>query len=140
MSALRLHHVQVGCPRGGEEPARRFWVDGLGLTEVDKPAPLRGRGGAWFVARDDAGAVLAEVHVGVEEPCAPPRRAHLALHVGDVARLEALIADLRAPVLVELGVEVDTREADTFPGYRRVHVRDPHQNRVELLASPDLGI
>lgn len=42
---MRLHHVQVACPSGGEGAARRFYVDGLGMTEVDKPADLVARGG-----------------------------------------------------------------------------------------------
>jgi len=29
---MRLHHVQVSCPPGGEDPARRFYADGLGLV------------------------------------------------------------------------------------------------------------
>jgi hypothetical protein len=33
-----------------------------------------------------------------------------------------------------LGYAVDRSEEHTFPGYRRLHVRDPHGNRVELLA------
>jgi catechol 2,3-dioxygenase-like lactoylglutathione lyase family enzyme len=32
---VRLHHVQLAIPAGGEDVARRFYVDGLGLTEVD---------------------------------------------------------------------------------------------------------
>ena len=71
---MRLHHVQVACPRGGEADARRFYGEGLGMTEVDKPAELAGRGGAWFRAYDEDGAVTAELHVGVEEPFAPPAR------------------------------------------------------------------
>ena len=34
--AVRLHHVQVACPPGGEDEARRFYGAGLGLTEVDE--------------------------------------------------------------------------------------------------------
>ena len=68
---MRLHHVQVACPPGGEDVARRFYADGLGMTEVDKPADLAARGGCWFRAYDDAGAVAAELHVGVEDPFAP---------------------------------------------------------------------
>lgn len=126
---MRLHHVQVGCPPGGEDDARRFWVDGLGLTEVPKPTPLAGRGGAWFRALADDGTLTAEVHVGVEDPCRPPRRAHPALLVDDAAALARLAARLR-----DLDLEVDESERDTFPGHHRVHVRDPHGNRVELLA------
>ena len=73
---MRLHHVQVACPPGGEDVARRFWAEGLGLTEVAKPADLAGRGGAWFRSYADSGEVAAEVHVGVEDPFAPARKAH----------------------------------------------------------------
>ena len=75
----------------------------------------------------DGGAV--EVHVGVEEPFAPARKAHPALLLDDRAALEAAATGLAA-----LGFEVDRSEEHTFPGYRRLHVRDAHGNRVELLA------
>ena len=64
MTGLRLHHVQVCCPRDGEADVRRFYGEGLGMTEVEKPAELAGRGGAWFRAYDDEGRVAAELHVG----------------------------------------------------------------------------
>jgi len=44
-----LDHVQVAIPVGGEEAARRFYGDLLGLREVAKPASPAGRGGCWFV-------------------------------------------------------------------------------------------
>ena len=80
---MRLHHVQVACPPGGEDVARRFYADGLGMTEVDKPVDLVARGGCWFRAYDGAGAVAAELHVGVEDPFAPARKAHPAFVVPD---------------------------------------------------------
>jgi catechol 2,3-dioxygenase-like lactoylglutathione lyase family enzyme len=128
VTAVRLHHVQVCCPRGGEAEVRRFYGEGLGLTEVDKPAELAGRGGAWFRAHDDEGAVAAELHVGVEEPFAPARKAHPAFVLPSLDVLADTVDRLE-----ELGYAVDRSEWDTFPGYRRVHVGDPHGNRVELL-------
>jgi catechol 2,3-dioxygenase-like lactoylglutathione lyase family enzyme len=125
---VRLHHVQVACPPGGEDAARRFYGDGLGLTEVDKPAELAGRGGVWFRATDDEGSVTAELHVGVEEPFAPARKAHPAFLLADEATLEQVVDRLES-----LGFDVDRREEGTFPGYRRVHTGDAHGNRVELL-------
>ena len=116
---VRLHHVQVACPPGGEDAARRFYAEGLGLTEVAKPAELAGRGGVWFRSYDDAGAVVAELHVGVEEPFAPARKAHPAFLLADVAELEAAAARLTA-----LGYDVDVRERHTFPGYERFHAYD----------------
>ena len=129
MTAVRLHHVQVACPPGGEADARRFYGEGLGLTEVEKPAGLAGRGGAWFRAYDEAGQVTAELHVGVEEPFAPARKAHPALLLPSLEVLEEVAARLG-----RLGYVVDRSEWNTFQGYRRVHVNDGAGNRVELLA------
>jgi catechol 2,3-dioxygenase-like lactoylglutathione lyase family enzyme len=126
---MRLHHVQVACPPGAEDEARRFYAQGLGLTEVEKPADLAGRGGAWFRAYDDAGAVTAEIHVGVEDPFAPARKAHPALVLAGVAELESLGARLQAA-----GFEVDWSQRHSFPGFERLHTFDGHGNRVEILA------
>ena len=122
---IALHHVQVACPEGGEDVVRRFYGDGLGLTEVEKPSALRGRGGVWFRAYDDRGAVVAELHVGVEEPFVPARKAHPAFLVDDV--------DAAAYRFRSGGFEVDERERQTFAGYLRFHAFDPHGNRVEVL-------
>jgi catechol 2,3-dioxygenase-like lactoylglutathione lyase family enzyme len=120
-----LHHVQVACPPGGEDDARRFYRDALGLSEVAKPDALQGRGGAWFRAYDVLGAVCAEIHVGVEEPFAPARKAHPAFVVDD---LDMVAAAVRAA-----GFEVDDRERETFDGYLRFHTHDAAGNRVEVL-------
>jgi catechol 2,3-dioxygenase-like lactoylglutathione lyase family enzyme len=128
-AVVRLHHVQVTCPRGGEDEARRFYGEGLGLTEVEKPAELAGRGGAWFRSHDEAGRVAAELHVGVEEPFAPARKAHPAFLLPSLGVLEEV-----AERLDRLGFGVDRSEWTTFPGHRRVHADDGAGNRVELLA------
>ncbi|MGA8246973.1 MAG: VOC family protein [Nocardioides sp.] len=122
---VRLHHVQVACPPGGERAVRRFYVDGLGLTEVEKPAELRSRGGAWFRAYDAHGGVAAELHVGVEDPFVPARKAHPAFVVDDL--------EVTAEAVLRAGGDPDWSQRDTFDGYRRFHVSDPHGNRVEVL-------
>jgi catechol 2,3-dioxygenase-like lactoylglutathione lyase family enzyme len=129
---MRLHHVQVACPRGGEAEARRFYAEGIGLTEVDKPEALAGRGGAWFRAYDGPpgeGRVAAELHVGVEEPFSAARKAHPAFVVEDDAQLLEI-----ADRLTRKGYVVDRAEWATFPGHHRVHAFDGAGNRVELLA------
>jgi catechol 2,3-dioxygenase-like lactoylglutathione lyase family enzyme len=124
---MRLHHVQVGIPAGGEDTARRFYRDGLGLVEVDKPAALAGRGGAWF--RSEGGA---EIHLGVETDSRAPERAHPALAVDSTAELEALGARLEG-----LGFDVDWSQRHntaTGPGgFERFHTHDPFGNRVEVV-------
>ena len=113
-----LHHVQVSCPEGGEAEVRSFYGDLLGLREVDKPVELAKRGGVWFRGEG------YELHVGVETPFAPARKAHPAFVVDD---LESL-----AETLAAAGHDVSWD--DNFPGYRRFHTADPHGNRIELLA------
>jgi len=127
---MRLHHVQVACPPGAEDGARRFYGQGLGMTEVDKPPDLAGRGGAWFRAYDADGAVTAEIHVGVEDPFAPARKAHPALVLEDAAELEGVATRLEA-----LGFGVDWTQRHNFPGYQRFHTADAAGNRIEMLVA-----
>lgn len=124
---MRLHHVQVSMPRGQEDAARVFYGDVLGLTEVAKPAELAGRGGCWFRAFD-GGAVAAEIHLGVDDPFVPAKKAHPALVVDTVEELETLGARVSAA-----GFEVSWAERTTFEGFERFHCRDGFGNRVEVL-------
>jgi catechol 2,3-dioxygenase-like lactoylglutathione lyase family enzyme len=45
---VEIDHVQLAIPRGGEDRAREFYVDVLGLKETRKPPELAGRGGLWL--------------------------------------------------------------------------------------------
>ncbi|WP_010147113.1 VOC family protein [Serinicoccus profundi] len=124
---MHLHHVQIAIPTGGEDEARRFYGAGLGLTEVEKPAELAGRGGCWF--RDlSTGATTLEIHLGVEDPFTPARKAHPGIVVEDVATLEALAARV-----AEAGFEVSWAERTSFTGFERFHCRDGFGNRVEVM-------
>jgi len=109
-----IDHVQMAIPVGGENDARAFYVDVLGLTEVPKPADMAKRGGAWF----EAGAV--KVHVGSEAAFVPARKAHPAL----------TIRGLR-PFIADSGL--DATWNDEIEGLVRCHVYDPFGNRVELV-------
>ena len=40
--------MQVAAPPGCEPAARQFYGGLLGLPEIEKPEPLRERGGVWF--------------------------------------------------------------------------------------------
>jgi catechol 2,3-dioxygenase-like lactoylglutathione lyase family enzyme len=116
---MKLHHVQVSCPVGGEDGARRFYGDLLGIPEVEKPPVLAARGGCWF--RADG----VEVHVGVEEPFAPAAKAHPAFLVDDIDAVAARVADGGFPVTWD----------DKFPGHRRFYTADGSGNRVEILGA-----
>ena len=69
---VRLDHVQLAMPPGGEEEAEAFYAGLLGLEPVPKPEPLAARGGCWFARGELA------VHLGVEEDFRPARKAHPA--------------------------------------------------------------
>lgn len=113
----RLHHTQLAMPAGEESAARRFYVDVLGMNEIDKPPVLAARGGAWF----QAGAV--ELHLGVEDDFRPARKAHPGILVGD---LDEIVRRLHA--------DGQPAEWDSnFPGFRRIYAHDPFGNRLEFL-------
>ena len=125
---LTLHHVQVSMPEGREDDARRFYRDALGLDEVAKPGVLAQRGGAWFRAFAADGAVAAEIHLGIDEPFVPAKKAHPALVVESTAALEALAVRIEGA-----GFDVNWAERHTLDGYERFHCRDAFGNRVEVL-------
>jgi GNAT superfamily N-acetyltransferase len=112
----RVDHVQVAAPTGGEDAARAFYGELLDLPELPKPERLRSRGGVWFAVGDQ------QLHVGVEEPFTPARKAHPALAVPRPDDLRDL-----AERLQRAGHEV------RWDG-PRCYVDDPFGNRVELLA------
>jgi catechol 2,3-dioxygenase-like lactoylglutathione lyase family enzyme len=115
---VRLDHVQLAMPPGGEDRAEAFYAGLLGFERVSKSEPLAARGGCWFVRGDTA------VHLGVESDFRPARKAHPAFVVRDLGALETA---LRAA-----GVEVRPNE-EREPG-RGSYVDDPFGNRIELLA------
>lgn len=112
-----LDHVQVAMPRGAEGTARAFYAGLLGMTELPKPPVLAARGGCWFTS---GAAVL---HLGVEEPFSPARKAHPAFLAGDIGELEA--------ALTAAGYAC-VRSDEEIPGVRRFHTHDPFGNRVEF--------
>jgi catechol 2,3-dioxygenase-like lactoylglutathione lyase family enzyme len=116
VTILGIDHVQVAAPRDCETEARAFYGGLLGLEELEKPEPLRARGGCWFRVGS------SELHVGVEEPFAPALKAHPGLVVDD---LGALADRLRAQ-----GIEVTPYVM--LPGVERAYVADPFGNRLEL--------
>ena len=115
---MRLDHVQVSCPPGGEDVARAFYRDALGMTEVEKPELLKPRGGCWF-RQDDA-----ELHVGVEQDFRPAKKAHPAFAADDLDGLAERLEQLGYPV---------AWDNETIPGRRRFHTADGHGNRVEIV-------
>ena len=114
---LGLDHVQLAMPPGGEERARAFYGEILGLAEEPKPAHLAARGGCWF-----AGGAL-RLHLGVETDFRADQKANPALQVRGLSALRQQLADL--------GFKTDQDEP--LAGFDRCYVDDPFGNRIELM-------
>lgn len=113
----KIDHIQLAAPKGGEEAAREFFSGILGLTEVDKPEELKKRGGVWF----EFGTF--QLHIGVEEPFSPAKKAHPAFVVENIEELKLHLK----------GKNVVFKEDDNLPGANRIFLEDPFGNRLELL-------
>ena len=116
MNVTGIDHVQVAAPAGCEAEARAFYGGLLGLDELPKPERLAARGGCWFRAGGQ------ELHVGVEQPFAPARKAPPGLVAADLDEL--------ASRLGAAGIEVSYD--DTIPDAKRFYAADPFGNRLEF--------
>ena len=117
MEFLDIHHVQLAMPAGAEAVAEGFYADLLGLSRLDKPEALRGRGGCWF------GSSHLQVHLGVDPNFAPARKAHPAFLVSALEPLERRLETAGVPIV---------RDTQLL-GYRRFYVADPFGNRLEFI-------
>lgn len=114
---MGIDHIQLAAPKGCEEEARKFWGEIVGLTEVQKPESLQGRGGCWFQYGNQ------QIHIGVEEDFLPAKKAHPAFVIGN-------IEDFRLHLE---GNGIKTKEDAPIDGRARFFVNDPFGNRVEFL-------
>lgn len=112
-----IHHVLVAIPPDGEDLARRFYRETLGLREVEKPANLQARGGVWFQTGN------LQLHLGVDRSFTPATKAHVAFEVTGLAGMRGR--------LLTGGYTV--ADDEPLPGFDRFYVQDPFGNRVELL-------
>lgn len=78
MHVTRLDHVQLALPPSGENRAREFYGEVLGITEVKKPPNLAQRGGCWFERGD------LKIDLGIAADFRPARKFHPALLVVDL--------------------------------------------------------
>lgn len=113
-----IDHIQVAAPKGSEAEARRFYGQVLGMVELQKPESLKGRGGCWFSCGSQ------EVHVGIEEPFSPSKKAHPGFIVEDLAGLQTALSAAGFPV----------KEDAPIAGRNRIFSEDPFGNRIEFLA------
>lgn len=110
--------MQLAMPAGREREARAYFGRLLGLTELEKPPTLAARGGVWFGLPDGR-----QLHLGVEEPFRPNRKAHPAFVSGALDGLADAIEEEGYPV------GWDTELAPR----RRFYSEDPFGNRIEFM-------
>ena len=114
--SIAAHHIYLLAPGASPDDVRRFYRDGLGLTEVPTPPSLSHVSVLWFSAGSitfhvgyPAGGIVGSGHTA------------LATDNVDAVRLH----------LSSLGYTV---EAEPIPmGYSRFFVRDPWGNHFEIL-------
>jgi catechol 2,3-dioxygenase-like lactoylglutathione lyase family enzyme len=111
-----IDHVQLTVPRALEAASLEFYRNVLGLSEIEKPAELKARGGAWF----QVGAT--QFHIGIDPEGWPKSKRHVCFLVADLAKARASVA----------AKNVAIEEESEAEGLKRFFVRDPAGNRIEI--------
>lgn len=115
---LRIHHAQVCFPSAELDRARAFYLELLGLREIDKPESLKDRGGFWAEVGGQ------QLHVSPEEGVDRTRtKAHIAWQVRALAAWRAKLEAAGCATLDSIPI----------PGYDRFEARDPFGNRIEFI-------
>lgn len=118
MMVLGYNHAQITVPPGSADRVRAFYGQLLGMSEMQVPDSLKGRGLIWFRVGN------LELHVGVEDGVNRlATRAHLAYEVADIGRLRQLLSDAGFELIEQPRIE----------GFDRIHITDPFGNRVEFM-------
>src|SRR3990170_1752175 len=125
MSLLRIDHVQITAPRAREREAHLFYVNVLGLRELERPRTIPTS--VLSFALDE----VTELHIVlVENPFRPPLSDHFAMAVDDLESVKRRLADSN----------VSYSPSPVRAGYERVFVQDPFGNRIEFLAPAREGV
>lgn len=118
MKIMAVDHAQITIPSGAESTARAFYLEFLGLSEVEKPENLKARGGFWM----NAGNLV--VHVGTQDGVDRlGNKNHVAYRVDNLAAWRESLAHRNIEILEGLPI----------PGFERFEFRDPFGNRLEFL-------
>jgi catechol 2,3-dioxygenase-like lactoylglutathione lyase family enzyme len=131
VSARRLDHG--GLLVAAEQRARAFYVDGLGLTEVPRPANFDFPG-LWVAVGDQQLHIIGEADAGRAREVHPGWRpdelargyaTHLALEVDD---FDGYLAGLR-----ERGIALVGGPRDRGDGVMQAYVTDPDGHVIEIM-------
>jgi catechol 2,3-dioxygenase-like lactoylglutathione lyase family enzyme len=117
---IRADHIHICVPPERLEEAKQFYVDVIGLQQIERPNHLFSTTGYWF----DIGNI--QFHIGVEPFWGRTSR-HTAFEVADVT-------DARAHLQKN---NIEIVEEPHIPGRNRFAFIDPFGNRMELLQLVD---
>jgi catechol 2,3-dioxygenase-like lactoylglutathione lyase family enzyme len=122
---MRLQHVSIAIPVGGEAAARDFYGRLLGLAEKGVPPHLDPSGLIWF----RLGEPDLELHLMlVDEPA--PERPHLCIELPS-------LEDLRERLET---AGISTSDATEIVGRPRFFCRDPFGNLLEFTRITEGGL
>jgi catechol 2,3-dioxygenase-like lactoylglutathione lyase family enzyme len=120
---LRLQHVAIARPPGGDAAARAFYGDVLGLTEIAPPHSLAALDLIWY--RLDG---ATELHIMVEEPMGQDHTGrHFCLAADDLIELRERLDAAGITAVGDIPI----------PGRPRYFVRDPFGNLIEITSIED---
>jgi catechol 2,3-dioxygenase-like lactoylglutathione lyase family enzyme len=106
-------------PPGGNDEARRFYTEVLGLREIPCPSTMRQDRLVWFSVSDDGD----ELHLLVDDDFQPITNGqHLCMVVDDLAAIRKTLED----------AGVETGEEPPIAFRPRFSFRDPFGNKIEL--------
>ncbi len=117
-SFFKIDHIQLAAPAGSEDQARHFFSTILGLAEIEKPSALKKRGGVWFQLGGQQ-----QLHIGIEEPFSPAKKAHPAFTVKNLSSLKDHLQNNHVPY----------KEDTLIPDIDRIYIEDPFGNRIEII-------
>ena len=112
----RIDHIQISIPEGDVERARKFYVEILGLKEIERPASLKTEEGLWLIAGN------TQIHISTENTINKSKR-HPAFEIDDLDNVKNY--------LIEKGVKI--MEQVKIEGIKRFSIYDYWDNRIELL-------
>lgn len=112
-----IDHVQLAAPKGSEPIARQFFGEVLGFKEIEKPEALKKKGGVWFEFGN------YQIHIGIEEPFAPAKKAHPAFQIENLESLKEHLTNKEINYIVDYDL----------PSANRIYIHDPFGNRMEIL-------
>lgn len=116
--SLRLQHVTIARPPGGDEAARAFYGRLLGLTEIAPPQTLAALDLIWFQLGGET-----ELHLLLEEPTGQDHSGrHFCLAVDDLGALRTRLEEAGVTVVGDRPI----------PGRPRFFIRDPFGNLIEI--------